>query len=47
MSELHLFFIDELTVAEAGGIVTFGRSGDIEVDEANEYMHRIVGTFFE
>ncbi len=47
MSELHLFFIDELTVAEPGDVVTFGRSGDIEVDEANQYMHRIVGTFFD
>ena len=47
MSELHLFFIDELTVGEEGGVVTFGRSGDIEIDEANQYMHRIVGTFFE
>lgn len=47
MSELHLFFIDELTVAVPGTVVTFGRSGDIEVDEANQYMHRIVGTFFD
>ncbi len=47
MSELHIFFIDELTVAEPGDVITFGRSGDIEVDEANQYMHRIVGTFFE
>lgn len=47
MSELHLFFIDELTVADPGDVVTFGRSGDIEVDEANQYMHRIVGTFFD
>lgn len=47
MSELHLFFIDELTVATPGSVVTFGRSGDIELDEANQYMHRIVGTFFE
>ncbi len=47
MTELHLFFIDELTVAAPGDVVTFGRSGDIEVDEANQYMHRIVGTFFD
>ncbi len=47
MSEIHIFFIDELTAAGPGDIVTFGRSGDIEVDEANQYMHRIVGTFFE
>ncbi len=47
MSDLHLFFIDELTVASPGDVVTFGRSGDIELDEANQYMHRIVGTFFD
>ena len=47
MTALHIFFIDELTAAEPGDVVTFGRSGDIEVDEANQYMHRIVGTFFD
>jgi len=47
VSELHLFFIDELTLAKPGEVVTFGRSGDIELDEANQYMHRIVGTFFD
>ena len=47
MSELHIFFIDELTVANPGDVITFGRSGDIELDEANQYMHRIVGTFFD
>ncbi len=47
MSELHIFFIDELTVARSGDVVTFGRHGDIEIDEANQYMHRIVGTFFD
>lgn len=47
MNELHIFFIDELTVGQSGEIVTFGRSGEIEIDEANQYMHRIVGTFFE
>lgn len=46
MNELHVFFIDELTVAVPEEVVTFGRHGDIEVDDANQYMHRIVGTFF-
>lgn len=46
MSELHIFFIDELTVARGEDVVTFGRSGDIEIDEANQYMHRVVGSFF-
>lgn len=46
MSELHIFFIDELTVGRPDEVVTFGRSADIELDDANQYMHRIVGTFF-
>jgi len=46
VSDLHIFFIDELTVAAPGDVVTFGRSADIELDEANQYMHRNVGTFF-
>lgn len=46
MSELHAFFIDELTVAEEGDVLTFGRSGDVEIDVANEFMHRVVGAFF-
>jgi hypothetical protein len=46
VSDLHIFFIDELTVAAPGDVVTFGRSADIELDEANQYMHRTVGTFF-
>jgi len=47
MSELHVFFIDELTLVEPGSVVTFGRSADIEIDDANRYMHRVVGTFFD
>ena len=47
MSELHIFFIDELTVAASGTVTTFGRSADIEIDDANKYMHRTVGTFFD
>ncbi len=47
MSDLHIFFIDELTVAKPDEAVTFGRRGDIEVDDANQYMHRVVGTFFD
>lgn len=46
MSELHIFFIDELTVAVPDSVVTFGRSGDVAVDEANQFMHRVVGAFF-
>lgn len=46
MSEIHIFFIDELTVGRPEDVITFGRSADIELDEANQYMHRIVGTFF-
>ncbi len=47
MTELHVTFVDELTVVPSGGLVTFGRSADVTVDESNPYMHRIVGTFFE
>lgn len=47
MSELHIFFIDELTVAAPGTVTTFGRSADVEIDDANKYMHRVVGTFFD
>ena len=46
MNELHLVFIDELTVASPEVPVTFGRIADITIDEANQYMHRTVGTFF-
>lgn len=46
MSEIHIFFIDELTVGQPDDVITFGRSADIELDDANQYMHRIVGTFF-
>ena len=46
MSEIHIFFIDELTVGQPNDVITFGRSADIAVDDANQYMHRIVGTFF-
>ncbi len=46
MSEIHIFFIDELTVGTPDDVITFGRRADIEVDDANQYMHRIVGTFF-
>lgn len=46
MSDIHIFFIDELTVGTADDLITFGRSGDIELDDANQYMHRIVGAFF-
>jgi hypothetical protein len=46
MSDIHIFFIDELTVGSPADVVTFGRSADIEMDDANQYMHRIVGTFF-
>jgi hypothetical protein len=46
VSELHVVFIDELTVLDPEMTLTFGRTGDITVDEANKYMHRVVGTFF-
>ena len=41
MDELHIFFIDELTVATPDAVVTFGRSGDVELDEANQFLSLI------
>jgi len=46
MADLHIIFIDELTVAESADVISFGRLGDVTVDEANEFMHRVVGAFF-
>ncbi len=44
---IHLVFIDELTEVSSGTTATFGRTGDIVVDDANPYMHRTVGTVFD
>ena len=46
MADLHIVFIDELTVAAVGEVVSFGRGGDVIIDDSNEYMHRVVGAFF-
>jgi len=46
VTELHVEFIDELTVATPEQPASFGRHADVVVDEANQYMHRVVGTFF-
>ena len=46
MNELHIGFIDELHVASVDETVTFGRTADIVIDEANQFMHRTVGVFF-
>ena len=41
---LEVDFIDEAYFVEAEGI-SFGRQGDIVIDEANTYMHRQAGDF--
>jgi hypothetical protein len=43
-SELVVDFIDESHVLAPGEDLTFGRAGDIVIDE-NRYLHRILGRF--
>ena len=38
-------FIDEQHRLEAAQQLTFGRAGDLVLDEANPYLHRLVGRF--
>ncbi|MEQ8716286.1 MAG: hypothetical protein RIE08_01625 [Acidimicrobiales bacterium] len=44
-ADLEVTFIDELHPVAESGQLTFGRDGDITVDDANAYMHRRVGSF--
>lgn len=41
---LVIDFIDERYEVEPGSIFTFGRAGDLIVDESNPYLHRHLGT---
>lgn len=43
---LTIDFIGEITEVVEGQQLTFGRTADIAVDDANPYLHRIVGRFF-
>ena len=36
MSDLHVAFIDELTVAKMADTVSFGRTAEVVIDEANQ-----------
>jgi hypothetical protein len=40
-------FLDETYPLEAGATFTFGREGDLVVDDANPFMHRTVGALTE
>ena len=45
MSSLWVAFIDEGHDLEPGSELSFGRNADIVIDDANQFMHRIVGSF--
>lgn len=45
MDQLVLDFIDERYEAEPGTDLTFGRAGDLVLDDSNDFMSRIVGAF--
>lgn len=44
--ELVVDFIGEEHRVPDGGALTFGRIADLVVDDANPYLHRVVGRFF-
>lgn len=44
MTDLIVSFIDEEHVVEVGAELTFGRSGQLAIDD-NKYLHRILGRF--
>jgi hypothetical protein len=45
-SLLTVDFAGERVVVKSPGTLTFGRAGDLVIDEANVYLHRLVGRFF-
>lgn len=45
MPALEVTFIDEIYPVDDEDGLTFGRDADLAVDEANEFMHRRVGSF--
>lgn len=45
-ASLTIDFIGEVTEIHEGEFATFGRTADIVVDDANPYLHRVVGRFF-
>lgn len=44
--DLVVAFLSETHVRAPGGALTFGRAGDVVVDDANPYLHRVAGRFF-
>lgn len=44
--DLVLDFIGESHTVPEGTALTFGRLADLVVDDANQYLHRVVGRFF-
>lgn len=45
MARLNVDFCGELRGLAEDQILTFGRAGDLVIDDANPYMHRLVGQF--
>lgn len=45
MTDLIVEFVDEAYPASPDAPLTFGRAGDVVIDEANQFMHRVVGAF--
>lgn len=43
MAAIQIEFIGSITTVDES--ITFGRSGEIAVDDANSFMHRVVGEF--
>lgn len=44
-TELVVLFLDELRILTPGESLQFGRQGDLVIDEANPFLHRVVGRF--
>jgi len=44
-NQLDVSFIDELYPVKPGETLSFGRSGDLIIDDSNMFMHRQVGAF--
>jgi len=42
---LEVEFIDEVRIVLPGSTLSFGRQGDLVIDDANPFLHRIVGEF--
>lgn len=45
VNRMILDFVDERYEAYPGDEITFGRAADVILDEGNDFMHRVVGSF--